>query len=188
MCQGNSGEPKLLTAKEVAALLRMPASTVYHLAKTGRLPAAHIGRSLRFRSTDIEALLSGRPATHRILIVDDDSTILSFAGALLRRAGYEAVTASTIEAARGLVAEDSFDLLLIDVVLPDGKGTELIEDLSSDYTPERVIVMTAYADLPEVDELLRRHSITLLKKPLDPDHLMDCVDARVTARGQREAE
>ena len=51
---------RLLTAGEVAELLRLPASTVYDLAGTGRLPHLRIGRALRFSQRDLEAYLAER--------------------------------------------------------------------------------------------------------------------------------
>jgi excisionase family DNA binding protein len=49
---------QLLTADEVAELLRLPTSTVYDLARTGRLPHLRIGRALRFSRQDLEAHLA----------------------------------------------------------------------------------------------------------------------------------
>ncbi len=50
---------EILTAVEVADLLHLPVSTVYHLARQGRLPASRLGRSYRFLRPQIEALLEG---------------------------------------------------------------------------------------------------------------------------------
>lgn len=49
---------RLLTAEEVAELLRLPVSTIYDLARTGRLPHLRIGRALRFSQRDLEAHLA----------------------------------------------------------------------------------------------------------------------------------
>lgn len=49
---------QLLTAEEVAELLRLPVSTIYDLARTGRLPHLKIGRALRFSRSDLEAHLA----------------------------------------------------------------------------------------------------------------------------------
>ena len=49
---------RLLTAEEVAELLRLPVSTIYDLARTGRLPHLRIGRALRFSRNDLEAHLA----------------------------------------------------------------------------------------------------------------------------------
>jgi excisionase family DNA binding protein len=51
---------QLLTADEVAELLRLPVSTIYDLARTGRLPHMKIGRALRFSRSDLEAHLAER--------------------------------------------------------------------------------------------------------------------------------
>jgi excisionase family DNA binding protein len=49
---------QLLTAREVADLLRLPVSTVYELARTGRLPYLRIGRAMRFSRPDLETHLA----------------------------------------------------------------------------------------------------------------------------------
>ena len=51
---------QVLTADEVAELLRLPVSTIYDLARTGRLPHLKIGRALRFSRSDLEAHLAER--------------------------------------------------------------------------------------------------------------------------------
>ena len=52
-------QPNLMTAKEVAELLRMPLSTVYYLAKTRKIPSIQIGRVWRFRKDEILRLTHG---------------------------------------------------------------------------------------------------------------------------------
>jgi excisionase family DNA binding protein len=51
---------QLLTADEVAELLRLPVSTIYDLARTGRLPHLKIGRALCFSRSDLEVHLAER--------------------------------------------------------------------------------------------------------------------------------
>lgn len=51
-------EHGLLTAPEVGELLRIPASTVYELARRGSLPCMHIGRAVRFCQPDLELFLA----------------------------------------------------------------------------------------------------------------------------------
>jgi excisionase family DNA binding protein len=54
-------DAELLTADDVAGLLRVPKSTVYELARTGRLPCLRIGRAVRFYRGQLEAHLSETP-------------------------------------------------------------------------------------------------------------------------------
>jgi excisionase family DNA binding protein len=58
MSDGVSLDHQLLTAREVAELLRLPVSTVYELARTGRLPHLRIGRAMRFSREDLEEHLA----------------------------------------------------------------------------------------------------------------------------------
>lgn len=53
-------DDRLLTAEDVAELLRLPVSTIYDLARTGRLPHLRIGRALRFSRCDLEVHLAER--------------------------------------------------------------------------------------------------------------------------------
>jgi excisionase family DNA binding protein len=53
-------QQNLLTAKEVANLLRMPLSTVYYLSKNGTIPSVQIGRIWRFRKDEILRLIYRR--------------------------------------------------------------------------------------------------------------------------------
>lgn len=50
----------VMTAAEVAALLGMPKSTIYELARRGELPCTRLGRTLRFLRDEVEARLRGR--------------------------------------------------------------------------------------------------------------------------------
>ena len=58
-------QPNLLTAKEVAELLRMPLSTVYYLAKTRKIPSIQIGRIWRFRKDEIFRITCGQLCSDR---------------------------------------------------------------------------------------------------------------------------
>jgi excisionase family DNA binding protein len=55
---------RLLTSEEVAELLRLPVSTIYELARTGRIPHLKIGRALRFSQSDLETHLAERCRAH----------------------------------------------------------------------------------------------------------------------------
>ena len=56
-------DSRLLTAVDVSELLRLPVSTVYELARSGRLPCLRIGRAVRFSRDDLEAHLSSLRGT-----------------------------------------------------------------------------------------------------------------------------
>src|SRR5262245_60111651 len=77
-----------------------------------------------------------------ILIVEDESLLRKQLLAALEKQGADVTTVDTLQGAKKLLADLSFDFVLLDVNLPDGKGTELFKEKS---IPENtsVIVMTA---------------------------------------------
>ena len=76
------------------------------------------------------ALLRQRPATLRILVVEDNVDTLRYLGLVLKKQGHQVTAASSLAAARDAAAAGGFDLLLSDIELPDGTGLDLIRELA----------------------------------------------------------
>ena len=66
-----------------------------------------------------------------ILVVDDHSDSLELLARLLRRCGHAVKTASTVGGALAAIAQDRFDLLISDIGLPDGSGTDIMRTIRS---------------------------------------------------------
>ena len=77
----------------------------------------------------------------KILVVDDDENILFATARALRSAGYEVLEASSVEECRTTLRQNRPDLLLLDVVLPDGDGRELCSELKKDPSFERTFIV-----------------------------------------------
>ncbi|MCB1773003.1 MAG: response regulator, partial [Gammaproteobacteria bacterium] len=71
-----------------------------------------------------------RQNTDRILLVDDETLFVRAACKLLERAGYQTTGCYTLNDAREALQQDRFDLVVLDVRLPDGSGLSLLEDLA----------------------------------------------------------
>src|SRR5579862_8764711 len=109
-----------------------------------RLPAGG-QQSVRFRSHPgaMEAVPSAR-----LLVVDDEATILELLSGSLRLAGFEVVTAvSGAEAVRG-AASSRPDLVLLDVMMPDGDGFEALRRIRSGGSEVPAIFLTARDEVP----------------------------------------
>ena len=102
-----------------------------------------------------------------ILIVEDEPLLRKQLAAQLERLGADATGAATISGARQLIADLSFDFALVDVNLPDGRGTELLQERV--FPPHTgVIIMTAQAGVSGAVEAMRLGALDYLVKPFDP--------------------
>src|SRR5262245_52004891 len=102
-----------------------------------------------------------------ILVVEDEPLLRRQLSAHLERLQGDVTRAATLEAARKFVAELSFDFVLLDVNLPDGRGTDLLKEKSF-AANTGVIVMTADADVASAVEAMRLGALDYLVKPFDP--------------------
>ncbi len=106
----------------------------------------------------------------KILVVDDEQLVRWFLDRALKKGGHEVITASSAGEALEKLRTGRFDLLFMDLRMPEVSGTELIKQLGSLPYTLRVIVCSAYitADL-EADFM--RSGICILKKPFKLDEL-----------------
>ena len=126
--------------------------------------------------------------THRgtILLVDDEEKILKALGRALRDAGHAVVDTTSPRHAQKLLAERSFDLLVVDNVMPALSGLDLIREYVAS-TPEnersQILMMTAHATVESAIEAMKLGALDYLQKPFEIDELL--VVARRALEHQR---
>jgi two-component system response regulator GlrR len=108
----------------------------------------------------------------KILIVDDDETILKLMRMKLEVEGYYVTTAPSADKALGLAKAEVFDIALLDYKLTDRNGIALMEDLL-ELNPEiPVIILTAYGTIKGAVEAVKKGAYGYLTKPFDYDELL----------------
>ena len=121
-----------------------------------------------------------------ILLADDEEKILKTLGRALRDDGHQVITASNAGEAARLLAERSFDLLIIDFLMPDRTGLDVIRDLAAS-APESerpaVVMMTAHGSIESAVEAMKLGARDYLQKPFEVDELL--VLARRALEDQR---
>src|SRR6266581_7865506 len=118
----------------------------------------------------------------RILVVDDDAVVRRMLSDTLGRAGYAVVQAcSTTEALR-VAADEEPALAIVDLVLPDGDGIELLSQLRASWPTLPALVVAAYVEPRSIVEAMRRGAVDYLPKPLDPDELLSSCRAALARR------
>jgi DNA-binding NtrC family response regulator len=114
-------------------------------------------------------------STKRVLIVDDEPNLRSTLADILVDEGYHVQTGRSGEEAVELCSSQIFDVLIMDFKMPGLSGMEVLRELSSTGSPERVILMSAYAMEDLKREALNQGALAFLDKPLDLDNLLDLV-------------
>jgi two-component system nitrogen regulation response regulator GlnG len=111
----------------------------------------------------------------RILVIDDDAAIRLVIAEALKRDRYDVREAATIAEARELLGKSVPDLLVTDVVLPDGNGLDLLPDLLARAPQLPVIVLSAQNTLTTAIRATERGAFDYLPKPFDLDELRRAV-------------
>jgi DNA-binding NtrC family response regulator len=117
-----------------------------------------------------------------ILVVDDDPVVRRHLTDTLTRAGYAVVAAATVAEALRLGAEAEPALAILDLVLPDGDGIELLGQLRASWPGLPAIIVTAYVEPRSIVEAMRRGALDYLGKPLDPETLLSTCRAALARR------
>jgi len=116
----------------------------------------------------------------QVLVVDDEPSMVDFLSVLFEGEGYEVQTATSVEAARQAIAETTFDLVLSDIMMPDGNGLDLLRDIKQCSPQTAVIMMTAYSSNKSAIEAMKDGAFNYLAKPFDVEEL------KMLARGALE--
>jgi DNA-binding NtrC family response regulator len=114
------------------------------------------------------------PRLGSILLADDEEKILKRLGRALRAEGHEVVEVQTVREAQRHLAERPFDLLVVDNLMPDVTGLELVRELAQQPPGERpqIVMMTAHGSTQIVREAFKLGVEDFLEKPFEVDELL----------------
>jgi len=113
----------------------------------------------------------------KILIVDDDATMMRLLATILEIEGYQALEAfSGIEALK-MIAKDIPDLILLDIMMPEIDGLEVLEKLRLGSATKNlpIIMLTARVEEDDIYEGWRRGADEYVTKPFDPKALIGII-------------
>lgn len=103
----------------------------------------------------------------RVLVLDDEPDLRTLYELTLLREGYRVETAETVAQALQILQSQTFTVVLTDMRLPDGLGTEVLAFLKSQGRPERSVVITAYGSAENAVSSLKAGAFDYLTKPVD---------------------
>jgi excisionase family DNA binding protein len=167
----------LLTVKETAEYLRIPLPTVYYLVQRGQIPAIQIGGRWRIKksSLDKDILRQDKQGQPTVLVVDDDPGLQELFRNFLKKVGFSRVVVGTAKDAIVSLRKQKFDLMFLDLQLPDAPGDQVYRTAKQIDPDLNVIVITGYPDSEVLDRILQISPVTVLKKPLKVEQLNQTV-------------
>ena len=108
----------------------------------------------------------------KIMVVDDTEEVRDLIGVILQRAGYEAMPKASAAQLVASFAEAQPDVILLDLVLPDGDGLELLPQIKKQWPDTEVIVLTGHATFDVAVEATKRGAYHFQNKPFDQKILL----------------
>ena len=116
------------------------------------------------------------PNLARVLIVDDEPDTASWMKLLLTNRGYDVQVAHDGETALTTAESWPAEVVLMDLMLPDADGIDLLKTIKTTNPASQVIVVTGYGSVQKAVEAMRAGALTFIEKPLDADVLLAILD------------
>src|ERR1700692_3433100 len=107
----------------------------------------------------------------KIIVLEDDQIVRKNLEQQLRQRRYDVAATGTIAGAHEILAKDTFDLIFVDVRLPDGEGTELLRELQSPPQKPLVVMVTGFGSVESAVECMRNGAFDYMLKPFSADQL-----------------
>jgi len=114
-----------------------------------------------------------------LLVVDDDKVFLSLARDELQKAGFEVAVAETAPQAKEVLAQRPIQAIIMDVVMPDMDGLELLPQFRAAHPNTPVIVVSGRASFLTGVQAMRQGAADFLRKPLNFDELIQSVSSAI---------
>ena len=102
-----------------------------------------------------------------ILVVDDVETARQAIANSLRKDGKEVLEAGTLKDARAYLEIDKADICILDILLPDGNGLSLLDEVVQMATQPKFIVITAHGQIDYAVEAMKKGALDFITKPID---------------------
>lgn len=112
-----------------------------------------------------------------VLLIDDEPRFCQANAELLRHQGHQVTTANCLAAARELLGRSEPDVVLLDLMLPDGNGLELLAEFDAEWQG-LVVVITGHPSIKNHIRDLAGPDVTYLTKPVDAEEIVRLVDDR----------
>lgn len=116
----------------------------------------------------------------KVLIVDDDKDIVTIVSTILSGRGWEITAAYSGREALEAVTSQKPDIILLDIMMPEMNGIEVLKRLKKIDANARIIMITAFGDVESYLDSMELGAYEYINKPFETDELLEMID-RVAA-------
>jgi DNA-binding NtrC family response regulator len=116
------------------------------------------------------------PQKNRILVVDDEDALRTVLSSELEGEGYKVASAADGSGAIEILKKDEFDLILLDIKMPNVDGFEVLKFVKETQPDTKVIMLTGFADLKNAIESKKLGAEDFVSKPYDLVDLLTTVE------------
>ena len=120
----------------------------------------------------------------KVLLVDDEPDFLEAMAVRMSVRGLEVKTTTSIVDGLSMTEKESFDVIVMDLMMPEMKGLEALKALKDQETDSQIILLTGYATQEMQAEALKLGAVDFIEKPADLDRMMGII-RKARARKRR---
>lgn len=179
-----------LTTEELLEYLQVNLRTIYRLIKAGKIPAVRVGRQWRFNKRDIDAWLASQRSSagpldadagrgdrrSHVLVADDDASVRKLVAQLLEGRGYVVDQAGDGSSALERLKVQNYDLLIVDLKMPDIDGLTVARIARQAARRLPVIIITGHSTEERAVEAANLGVSGYLLKPFGAEQVVGAVD------------
>jgi two-component system response regulator (stage 0 sporulation protein F) len=165
---------QLITPQELAKYLKLNHTTIIRKAHKGEIPAIKIGKQFRFDKNQIDKWLTQKTVGRQgqILVVDDEITIGQLFRDSLEKNGYQVTTLSRSLEALEMVTRQHFDLIFLDLAMPEVDGSELFRQIRKIDKQVPIAIITGYPDSDLLRKAKEHGPFLIMIKPFTGDEIL----------------
>ena len=120
----------------------------------------------------------------KILVIDDDTSFCVMLKTFLQKKGYEVTNAFTAKEAEEAIKNQTFDVVLTDIRLPDSDGIQILKSIKEVSFATQVILMTGYTDIKTAVSAMKMGAYDYVGKPINPDEILHTIEQSLKKKSE----
>jgi two-component system NtrC family response regulator len=114
-----------------------------------------------------------------VLIIDDEEKLLHLLSRIIKLEGFTVLVAGTLKTASKLIENESVDVILCDVKLPDGNGVDFVKQMKITHPCIEIILLTAYGNIPDGIQAMKNGAFDYITKGEDNEKIVPLINRAI---------